>query len=446
MNILLSAFLCELTTRSINFIIRNSFKPTVQGQVIIDEATGRQITNQAVLQLLDKLRDAMHRGYYILDTFRYQPQNEDEAKGQVPSHPLSLSRINFLQGLCWSSKNIHILDQLQKSLDDLSFMILDVQEVVMFLMSYPRLYRQPYSMHLLLGNCMFGRQMETELVINFLLYTRPHGSKELEVLPIIGPAKVGKSTLIAHVCMDERVRDHFSKILFLHDHDFAGVELTTLREGYAIKGHQSNVSSSSKDGRLLLVVELVGDLNEDAWNRLYSASMRHVPSAYWYFFKTLSFGSIDPKMHPRFACMAMEIAKLLGGCFIAANMTACFLREKFDIQLWCKVLALCSVQTKKNISEFGGHPFDLINQKRPTDLGRMVAPFEDVMLYCEDKRSELEDVPKIKLQDVMFGSVKARGKFEILGWRSRIPPYHSYVHTCEIQELKTSSAKRKRCA
>jgi hypothetical protein len=44
-------------------------------------------------------------------------------------------------------------------------MILDVQELVVFLASYPRLYRQPYSMHHVLGNSMFGRQMETKLII-----------------------------------------------------------------------------------------------------------------------------------------------------------------------------------------------------------------------------------------------------------------------------------------
>jgi hypothetical protein len=53
-------------------------------------------------------------------------------------------------------------------------MIVDLNELVMFLASYPRLYCQPYNMHTLLGNCMFGRQVEAELVIKFLLHTQPH--------------------------------------------------------------------------------------------------------------------------------------------------------------------------------------------------------------------------------------------------------------------------------
>ena len=74
MDVLLSALLGELTTRSINFIISKYSKPMpldvkdclrrllLRAQVIIDEAMGRHITNQAMLLQLVTLRDAMHRG------------------------------------------------------------------------------------------------------------------------------------------------------------------------------------------------------------------------------------------------------------------------------------------------------------------------------------------------------------------------------------------------
>ncbi|XP_039794781.1 putative disease resistance protein RGA3 [Panicum virgatum] len=488
MNILLSAVLGELTTRSINFLIKNSVKPTapdvddrlrrilLRAQVIVDEAMGRQITNRGILQQLDMLRDAMHHGYYIIDTFRYQSHSEEEAKGQVLSKSLSLLKVvNSLQGLYSSSRSTQIFEQLQKSLDDLSSVINDMEEIVVFLMSYPRIYRQPYSMHLLVGNCMFGRQMETELVISFLLHTQPHAPKELEVLPIVGPGKVGKTTLVAHVCEDARVRDHFSEILFLHGHDLTGVDLAALKERYVTE-HRNHGSNSNKEGRrLLIVVELVGTLTEDVWNRLCSAYMRHVPSgskiivtsqsdeiikfgttralslkylsheAYWYFFKMVTFGSMDPEMHPKLARMAMEIAGMMNGCFISANMMGCLLRDNIDFHFWCKVLAFLRGTIKQHVSKFGGHPVDLIIEKKPAHLGRMFTPSEDFVLHSEYQRSSQEDVPKIRVQDVIYGSVKAQGKFEALGWRSRIPPYHSYVNVCEIRELKTMGTKRKRC-
>ncbi|KAB8083267.1 hypothetical protein EE612_005401, partial [Oryza sativa] len=61
-----------------------------------------------------------------------------------------------------------------------------------FLKGYPHIHRQPYSQHLIFGKkCMFGRQAEIERITNFLL-RESLGAESLGVLPIIGPARVGK--------------------------------------------------------------------------------------------------------------------------------------------------------------------------------------------------------------------------------------------------------------
>jgi hypothetical protein len=247
METFLSVLLGELVSRSINFFIIKSSKLKVQdvedslqrvllrAQVIINEATGRHITNEAMLQQLDMLRDAMYQGNYILDTFRYQSNDVEDAKDPVVSHSFPLSKVNSLKEIYSSNRKTQILEPLKHALDNLNSMILDVKELVVFLTSYPCLYRQPYSMHLLLSNCMFGRQMETQLVISFLLNKQPRSSEELEVLPIVGPYRVGKSTLVSHVCKDERVRDHFSQILFLNSHDFTYYDHTALTKGCAME-------------------------------------------------------------------------------------------------------------------------------------------------------------------------------------------------------------------
>jgi hypothetical protein len=54
--------------------------------------------------------------------------------------------------------------------------------------------------------------------------------------------------------------------------------------------------------------------------------------AYWYFIKTLTFGSTDPKMHPQLAYLAMEIARVLNKTFFSATTIACLLGENFEIQ------------------------------------------------------------------------------------------------------------------
>jgi len=178
MDTILSTVLGELASRSIDFFIRKSCKPKaldvedslqrslLRAQVIIDEAAGRNITNQAMLQQLEMLRDAMYKACYMHDTFRYQSHSED-AKDQVVSHSFSMSKLNHLKGIGSSNRKTLISEQLQYTLDNLNCMILDMKELVVFMTSYPRLYRQPYSMHLLLGNCMFGRQMEAELCSQF---------------------------------------------------------------------------------------------------------------------------------------------------------------------------------------------------------------------------------------------------------------------------------------
>ncbi|RLM58495.1 hypothetical protein C2845_PM18G10760 [Panicum miliaceum] len=386
----------------------------LRAQVIIDEAMGRHITNQAMLLQLVMLRDAMHHGYYMLDTFGYQRHDDEEAKDQAP-----------------------------------------------------------YSMHLQLANCMFGRQMEAQLVFNFLLHTQPHCAEELEVLPIVGPRYVGKSTLVAHVCKDERVCGHFSKILFLHIHGFTDDELATFRKGCA--KFQNHMSDSNKDGRLLVVLELDGDLSEEALNRMYSASKRCVPrgskiiltswldniakfgtakaltlkylshEAYWYFFKMLTVGSMDPEMHPRLMHLAMELARMQKSSFVGANLISRLLRDNFDPRFWFKVVAFFRGFISQHISRFGDHPFDRLYQNRPAHLRRMVAPSESLVIYHHQQHSSDEEVPKIRMDDVMYGSTKPHGKFEVLVWKSHIPPYHSYIYTCEIQEIKNTGAKRKRC-
>jgi hypothetical protein len=470
----ISAALGELMTRSINFIINKLSKPPalameeslqrtlLRAQAIDEEAMGRHITNQAMIQQLSMLRDAMHRGSYALDAFRYEPHYGEDDSDQVVSGFMSLSKAPFAKDQYFFSRTAQFREQLQEALDRLGSMIVDLNELVMFLASYPRMHCQPYNMHILLGNCMFGRQVEAELVIKFLLHTQLHSSEELEVLPIVGPPKVGKSTLIAHVCKDERVQDHFSEIVWLNDLDFTDGE------------HQNQVSNSNKDKRLLVVIELSGNLYEDAWNRFYLASKRSFCSgskivltsssdravkfgtsqaltlnhlsheAYWYFFKTLAFGSIDPEAHPGLAQVAMEIARTQNRSIPGACIICYLLRNNFNIHFWCKVLRFLRVFVQNHVSKFNKHPYDLLSQNRPIQISRMATPSEYVVIRRQYQCSSQEEVPKIRAQDVVYGSMKTCGKFEVLLWRSPIPPYYSYASTYEIQEPRTTSAKRKR--
>ncbi|KAM0916223.1 hypothetical protein ACQ4PT_010309 [Festuca glaucescens] len=171
MEVAFSALVGELAQRSISFFIVRLSKPEepsmpteetlwrklLRVHVVVEEAEGRQITSRSMLEQLKLLREGMHRGYFVLDSFKYRSCQEPE-----------------------SSKEDNDGD-----------------------IGCPRMRRQPYDTYMLLERCMFGRHVEMEHIINFLLQM---GTGDLEVLPIVGPAKAGKSTLIEHACNDERVR------------------------------------------------------------------------------------------------------------------------------------------------------------------------------------------------------------------------------------------------
>jgi len=216
--------------------------------------------------------------------------------------------------------------------------------------------------------CMFARHVEMEHIINFLMEKGSPGTQDLDVLPIVGPMKAGKSTLVEHACNDERVRMAFSQIVLLTEDDLDERLMTSMRDGGTVKHRSSHALDNQ---RLLLIVELNGDVDEATWSNLYSSCKRYAANdskviicsrsdkierygttqplkveyltqeAYWYFFKALAFGSANPKEEPKLASMAMEIAACISSSFIAANSMACILRTNFSAEFWrmCRVRA-----------------------------------------------------------------------------------------------------------
>ncbi|KAF0926890.1 hypothetical protein E2562_027744 [Oryza meyeriana var. granulata] len=120
-------------------------------RIIVEEADERLITNQAMLKKLNILRKEMYRGYYTLDRFRCHGHEEGNTKDHEVSSYSTPSKFN-------PTKRIR--------------------------------FCRPYSMHLLLDKCLFGRQMEMEHILSFLLEEDIPGAENTGVLPIIGPWKV----------------------------------------------------------------------------------------------------------------------------------------------------------------------------------------------------------------------------------------------------------------
>ncbi|KAG2578378.1 hypothetical protein PVAP13_6NG164600 [Panicum virgatum] len=492
MQALANALLGELASRTISFLVSTygstaAAAPEQEEEdlrhrlrllllrcgTIVEEAEGRRVTSRGMLQQLGALRDEMLRGYYVLDTISRgggAPSAEDgrhRRRAFAPSRFNPAKRVRFRRFASGGDpeataavvhrRRVISLSELQRTVRCLEAAATDTKELVVFLVRCPRLHRQPYSAHLFLDKYMFGRNAERDHVVGFLLRTDPPGAANPGVLPIVGPRFIGKSTLVEHVCGDERVRDHFSSILLYRADDLEArfslpETLSSFRKNCVTKQHRK---SGASDGRSLIVIELAGDVDDNTWKRLYSSAGRRLPQgskilltsrserrsreAFWYFFKLLVFGSADPGEHPGLASMAMAMALEARGSFMIAYVMAAMLRADFSRQLWGKVLGMARRHVQENAAVFDEYPDDF--KARPWQVGSMVGkPEPDGVFLVYDSyqkdaaQQEALPDPEITLVDLLSGRAHQRGRFEVLHWKSVISPYFSYVGPCEIRD------------
>lgn len=450
-------------------------------RLTVEEAEGRCITNQAMLQQLNILRAVMYRGYYMLDTFIQQVPEEEDKKDHGVSHFLSLSKFSPSKRICFSAARNYGSGELEEMLQSLDTTITGMTEFVIFLRNYPPMFRQPYSTYLCMEKCMFGRQLEMERVITFLLHEEPPRGCHFGILPIVGPGKVGKTTLVEHVRCDERVRDHFTHIIFLNDNDFREDKQFKLTDESRIK-HKHGESNEEK---VLVVIELVGNIDESAWRWLHSASKSSIPrdskvivtsrsedivkigttqalnlkflsrEAYWYFFRTLVFGSTDPEEHPKLASVTMaiideyfdqDVYKAFTGPFIYLNNVVNILKCSVSAQAWRQSLQCLreNWQQHELLSSANKNHFGMENDSIFLRTETKATEYCVVHNHGQRIGLENEESPKITLLEVISKSVPLpQGKFEVLVWKSYLPPYHNHIYSCEILEFEHKVSKNK---
>ncbi|CAM0882465.1 unnamed protein product [Alopecurus aequalis] len=485
MELLASAVLGDLISRSISFFVDRYNRLQARGaeeslqhlrcvllrvQATVEEAERRDITNQAMLRQLDALRHGMYRGYYVLDAFtcrgRAHGDGDAGAKLLVRDSSFALRRFNSAKRLCLSATTPEKmvsggkgLNELRKVLSSVEMIIADMEEFVLFLKCYPPMCRELYSSYLYSDMCMFGRHTEYERIVSFLLQIGPPGTANLSVLPIVGPVRVGKSTLVEHVCYDQRVRSCFSSIVSFTGDDLQGLKANAdaLQESGIVK-----YRNGASPGRLLIILELIGDLEEEIWIRLCSLlghyahgskvivtsrserimrlgttqtlKLNVLPQeAYWYFFKMIALRNVGPKDYLELSSIAMEIAAELNASFMYAITAGNFLRANPDVHLWRKVLERMREFTTKHVLMFGEHPVDLLQKEQPIYVWRMTGSSEVLVANrIYQVSSPQHKVPELSMQDIVYGKAMPCGKSECLVWKSQIPPYYSYVMSCSI--------------
>ncbi|KAK3139734.1 hypothetical protein QOZ80_5AG0389070 [Eleusine coracana subsp. coracana] len=187
---------------------------------VVEEAKERQIHNHGTLQWLSELIDAEYQGRYLLDTIECDKNNEQHQHGKVsyvsttslfnPSKRVRVGESTMRRLLPWHHDfDVYEIDRVHERLRDMSS---DLREFIMLLQSCQQISR-PLVTSIFRDGQMFGRHVEKERIINFLLHTRGGSTGKVEVLPIIGDDGTGKTTLVQHACDDARVRRHFAVIM-----------------------------------------------------------------------------------------------------------------------------------------------------------------------------------------------------------------------------------------
>jgi hypothetical protein len=318
---------------------------------VVEEADGRHITNSCMHIQLKTLVGAMYKGYHVLDNIRFR---EDK---QLVSDPFALSSsavhttpLKRPRTGASSSVNKAFDPDLRTALQNLEDAVANMAEFAVLLGGCERIAPRPYDAYLGVDSFMFGRHVEKQQIIGFLLRHDDVPSGHPAVLPVTGGRGVGKKTLVAHVCGDDRVRSRFATILHL-------------------KGGLSRITDHERlpAGRTLVVVEFLSDVQDgDEWTEFYSSvrsmgrgckviifgrdenlkklgttkpiSVNPLPlEEYRYLFRTLALGSANPAEHPRLAAIVEELARHSAGRITHLGELDCACNEK---EARCRFLAL----------------------------------------------------------------------------------------------------------
>ncbi|CAL5049996.1 unnamed protein product [Urochloa decumbens] len=375
---------------------------------MVEEAEGRHITNHQLLSHLKSLTAGMYRGRFALEVTDLDDANaaaDDPDDADNDSTDAAAGKRSF--ALCSSFSNKAkrsrvarlILsagaggrnaaaggdgtERLAAVVEELEGLTRDyMREFIMLVQGYPRKVHRPVTTTLYMDRCVFGRHVEKERIVDFLLHRAPpNRAPFLSALAVVGAKKVGKTTLVKHACDDERVRGHFAAIEWFETpavvraggapeqtvwesggpEYLAGVRRILAEPRFAVAGAE----------RSLLVFEDAWPMDESEWAALAASptsaafagggskllftcrdgDVARIGTAepvvletlrqeeYWYYFKAFAFGGADPRDHPRVAAVAREISGHLERTFLDARVLGTLLRANFDARFWKKVLA-----------------------------------------------------------------------------------------------------------
>jgi hypothetical protein len=350
-------------------------------QSVVEEAEERQISSQGLLSWLSELNNGLYQGRYMLDIYRYGVTDTAchiDGDHQVNSQS-SVSSFNHAKRLrvaldttktMWSPK--YDVTELDHVLENLQRICQNIKEFILLLQSKPPLVHRPITTSLYVENQMFGRHVERERIINFLLSGKNDPlARELSILPIIGHTGVGKTTLVQHACVDPRVSNYFSSILVFdswithcmgntiagiwHYEDPAQIIIDKVHGRRFLIVFQDVAFHQMQNLEMILLLLLRLRSGKHGSKIILTSNNKHVarigtvkpiilhdlPQAeYWFFFKAHAFGSTDLEMDQGLMKIGRIIARRLKGSFLGAKIVGGLLKANPSPKLW-QTIANC---------------------------------------------------------------------------------------------------------
>ncbi|EMS56344.1 hypothetical protein TRIUR3_18886 [Triticum urartu] len=388
---------------------------------VVEEADGRYITNSGMLAQLKMFSEAMYGGYRVLDTLMYRALRNSAGVDEVSSNDSFNSHLYLIKRSRRMADGARCLES-DGALESLEAAAANMAEFVMLLGGCERMSRRPYDTYLYTDNFMFSRHAEKQKLLSFLLqHSGPPGHEATAVLPIIGGAKVGKKTLVAHACGDERVRARFSSVLHLNGDSL----LMRGRTKFGVK--------------MLVVIEFAFDVGDDEWKRFHSLVTRmgrgskiiicYVLRRVEIPFQSTILRERGPTEHPQLVQIADEFAKRFHGTegsLVATNAYADVLRRNLDVKFWRCILDKGMRMVKRNLAIYGMHPNTLMYHGHPVDMTDFALHPLSMTPYSASFSVKKES-PSVTFGGLITDpSVRPKGDFTLIVWESRIPPHKSF--------------------
>ncbi|XP_061373257.1 putative disease resistance RPP13-like protein 1 [Gastrolobium bilobum] len=327
-------------------------------QAVLNDAEQKQITNPAVKEWLERLKDAVHDAEDLLDGV-----NTEALRHKVEAqHPHQTTTVNSkLEALC--------------------------QRLQRFAAQKSGLGLQPVSMRVSVRaptssvaneSGVVGRDDHKEKLMSLLLSNDENCNNNIGVITVFGMGGIGKTTLAQLLYNDHRVEEHFDLKAWASVSEVFDVTVVTksLLESAASKHFENeNLNFLQIELRRILKGKKFLLVLDDIWNNKYVewdglrtpfsegkqgsriiittrqgdvAQMTHTFPIYhleplsdedcWSLLSKHAFENGDPSRHPNLEVVGRKITEKCGGLPIAAKTLGGMLRSKVDENEWAYIL------------------------------------------------------------------------------------------------------------